>query len=114
MTLVRRGEAILVRFDPAEGSEIRKTRPAVIVSNAAACRSDAVIQVVPVTALSDRPLRPWEARVDSPGSGLEKPSRAVTNQIRTISRERIAHRIGTLSEAELAALDRALRIQLAL
>jgi len=114
MTAPRRGEVVLVRFDPTEGSEIRKTRPAIVVSNAAACRFDAVVQVIPITGLPDRGLRPYEARVDSQGSGLEKPSRAVTNQVCTISRGRIAERIGRLSGAELSTLDRALKIQLGL
>ena len=114
MTAVRRGDVVLVRFDPAEGSKIRRSRPAVVVSNDAACRFDAVVQVVPLTGLPDRPLRPYEAGVGSPGSGLKKPSRAVANQVRTISRGRIDRRLGRLSRRELAALDRSLAIQLGL
>lgn len=114
MMAVGRGEVVLVRFDPAEGSKIRKTRPAIVVSNDAACRFDAVLQVVPLTALPDRDLRPYEARVESPGSGLKKPSRAVTNQVRTVSRSRIAKRLGCLSREELSNLNRALAIQLGL
>ena len=48
-----RGMVVRVRLDPTEGSEIRKTRPAVVVSNDVACRFDAVVQVVPVTNLPD-------------------------------------------------------------
>ena len=114
MTAYRRGDVVLVRFDPAEGSEIRKTRPAVVVSNTVACRFDAVVQVVPLTGLPDRGLRPYEARVDSPGTGLEKPSRAVTNQVRTSARGRVTEQFGRLSRKELSALDRALAIQLGL
>ncbi len=114
MTAVHRGEVVVVRMDPAEGSEIRKTRPAVVVSNNAACRFDAVVQVVPLTALPKRDLRPYEACVDSPVSGVRKPSRAMANQIRTISRSRIAGRLGTASERELESLERALTIQLGL
>ena len=87
MTEVRRGDVVLVRLDPAEGSEIRKTRPAVVVSNRAACHFDAVVQVVPLTGIPERDLRPYEARVDSPSSAVTKPSRAVANQIRTIARQ---------------------------
>ena len=114
MTTVRRGDVVVVRMDPAEGSEIRKTRPAVVVSNDAACRFDAVVQVVPLTSLPGRDLRPYEARVDSPVSGVTKPSRAVTNQIRTIARGRIVDRVGTISAGELSSLERALAIQLGL
>lgn len=103
---------VRVRFDPAEGSEIRKTRPAVVVSNEAACRFDAVIQVVPLTRLPDRELRPYEARVASEGSGVSKPSRLVANQIRTISKRRVSAILGRLDAEEMRSMDRAIRIQL--
>lgn len=113
-TEVERGSVVLVRFDPAEGREIRKTRPAVIVSNNPACRFDAVVQVVPVTRLTGRDLRPYESQVDSTGSGLTKPSRLVANQIRTVSKSRIATVLGRVAPDEMGALNRALSIQLGL
>jgi mRNA interferase MazF len=112
--LIGRGDVVQVRLDPGEGSEIRKTRPAVVVSNRAACRFDSVLQVVPITALPDRPLRPYEALIEKTTSGLAKPSRAVANQIRTIARHRIVKRLGQLSTAERDAVDRAIAIQLGL
>jgi len=111
---LERGSVVTVRFDPTEGREIRKTRPAVVVSNAVACRHDAVVQVVPLTRAANRDLRPFESRVDSAESGLSKPSRSVTNQLRTVSRQRIGKIVGRISPDEEAALDKALRIQLAL
>ncbi len=109
-----RGIVVSVRFDSTEGGEIRKTRPAIVVSNDVACRFDAVVQVVPVTTLPDRELRPYESRCGSRTSGLARPSRAVANQIRTVSRNRIGQTVGRLTSDETAELDRALRIQLAL
>ena len=109
-----RGMVVRVRFDPTEGREIRKTRPAVIVSNDVACRFDAVVQVVPITTLPDRSPRPYEATCGSPASGLARPSRAVANQIRTVSRNRIGSVLGRLTPDEVEALNEALRIQLAL
>jgi len=112
---LERGAVVTVRFDPGEGHEIRKTRPAVVVSNGVACRFDSVVQVVPLTGLPGRPLRPYESRVDaSPTSGLDKASRLVANQIRTISRRRIGAVIGRIAATEKQALDRALRVQLGL
>ena len=109
-----RGSVVSVRFGPSEGREIRRTRPAVVVSNNAAGRFDAVVQVVPVTRMPTRPLRPYESHVDSSGSGLRRASRLVTNQVRTISKQRIGKLLGRISRDEVEALDRALRIQLGL
>jgi mRNA interferase MazF len=103
-----------VRLDPAEGREIRKSRPAVVVSNNAACKYDSVVQVVPITRLPDRGLRPYECRIRSEASGLTRESRAVANQIRTVARHRVSKPIGRLTPHELGALDRAIAIQLGL
>jgi len=111
---LERGAVVRVRFDPAQGREIRKTRPAVVVSNNAACRFDAVVQVVPVTRMPQRPLRPYETLVGSEGCGLAKPSRLVANQVRTVSKRRVVRVLGRIDTAEEQKLDRALRIQLAL
>ena len=109
-----RGSVVRVRFDSSEGSEVRKTRPAVVVSNNAACRFDVVVQVIPVTRLPERQLRPYESLVSSEKSGLARPSRLVTNQVRTISKRRVSRVLGRISEEEERALNQALRIQLAL
>ena len=106
------GDIVRVRLDPGEGREIRKTLPAVILSNNAACRFDSVVQVVPITSLPDRGLRPYEARIAKKPSGLAKPSRAVANQIRTVAKHRIVERLGRLSPAELEDVDQAVSIQL--
>ena len=111
---IDRGSVVRVRFDPAEGREIRKTRPAVVVSNSVACQFDSVVQVVPVTRLPERRLRPYECRVDPGASGLKNPSRLVANQVCTVSRKRIEGVIGRIAAEEEVELDRALRIQLSL
>jgi len=111
---VKRGDVVRVRLDPGEGHEIRKTRPAVVVSNNAACRYDSVLQIVPITRLPERGLRPYESCIDSRSSRLTKPSRAVANQIRTVARHRITKRLGHLSPTELTKLDRAIAVQLGL
>jgi len=111
---IQRGDVVLVRLDPGKGREIRKTRPALVLSNDAACRFDAVVQVVPITALPDRALRPYEAGLVSSEAGLEKPSRAVANQLRTVTKQRILKRLGALTEQEMQAVERAVSIQLGL
>ena len=98
-----------MEFDPAVGSEIRKTRPAVIVSNDAANRNLSRVVVVPVTSNTGRQY-PGEAVVTVDGQS----SKAMVDQIMAADKSRLKSQLDALSKADMLALEDAIKVHLAL
>ena len=105
---MRRGEIWLVTLDPTIGSEIRKTRPAVIVS------SDLIgilplKVIVPLTEWKDRySSASWMVRIDPDDkNGLGKTSAADGLQVRSVSKQRLIKKIGVLQQIQVAQIAQA-------
>jgi mRNA interferase MazF len=115
---VRRGDIVAVSLDPVRGSEVSKTRPAVVVSNDAANATAerlgrGVITVVPVTSNVAR-IYPFQVLLRADQTGLGRDSKAQAEQIRSVAVELIGNRVGRLPPATMTELDEALRVHLAL
>jgi len=106
---VKRGEVWWVEFDPAVGSEVRKTRPAVIVSNDAANRNLARVVVIPLTSNTGRQY-PGEALVWVDGQS----SKAMADQIMAADKARLKSQLGVVGKADMLAVEDAIRVHLGL
>lgn len=106
-TSIERGEVYWINFEPSLGGEIKKTRPAIVLSNNAANAHLNRVQVIPITSNTDR-LYPGEAYVRL---NTEK-RKAMADQLTTVSKQRLGTKIGFLSEDDLGRVEVAVLIQL--
>lgn len=107
----KRGEVWRVNLEPTQGDEIRKMRPAVVISADTLGRLRLRI-IVPVTEWREAfGIFPWMVPLDpDPESGLVKPSAEDTFQIRSVSLSRMVARLGTVSEEALGAISTAVAL----
>lgn len=111
---MKRGEIYFVVLDPTRGSEIQKTRPAVIVSNDAANRASSLVTVVPLTSNVSN-IHPFEVKLAARDTGLTKDSKAMAQQVRTLDKIRFGSvRKGFVPITKMRLIDDALRMHLAL
>ena len=116
--MMRRGDVVWVDLDPVLGSEARKRRPAVVVSNDGANRTAqslgrGVVTVVPVTSRTKK-VYPFQVALPARACGLPKSSKAQAEQIRSVAVQRIGPTVGHLPASLLTELEDAVRLHLAL
>ena len=106
---MKRGEVWWVTFDPALGSEIQKTRPAIIISNDSANRNLKRVVVVPLTTNTSR-VFPGEARVSVAGEFCK----AMSDQLMAADKLRLKEKLATLSKSDMLEVEQAICVHLGL
>jgi mRNA interferase MazF len=114
MLIPKRGEIYIVNFDPTVGSEISKTRPALILQNNIGNRYSPVTIVAAIGSHFKDVIYPTEVLIIPPEGGLSEKSVILLNQIRTIDKKRLVKKIGELNESSVEKINRAIEISLGL
>ena len=105
--MIRRGEIYWVDFRGSVGAEIRKVRPAVVVSSQDHNKFMGTLTVVPLSSARGR-IRPQEVAVPSGVIGDGRASRMATHQIRAVDKSRVGRKLGSLPARFMPALEASL------
>ena len=105
---IKRGEVFLVNFDPTLGSETKKTRPAVVVSNDLNNAHSPIISIAPISSKITR-IYSFEVEIPSGSGGLKTRSKIMVNQTRAVDKIRLVKKIGHLPPEIMLQLARALK-----
>jgi len=107
---MKQGEVWLINLDPTIGAEIKKTRPAVIVSSDGMGKLPLCV-IVPITEWKQHyTIVPWMIQLE-PGNnnGLDKESSADCFQVRTVSKDRFVKKLGFIEEVKMDRIKEGLR-----
>jgi len=110
----KRGEIWLVEFDPSIGTEIQKTRPALVISNNISNENRTKVSLMPITSnVKKEYIFTLFVEPDS-GNCLDKKSSVIIADIMTFDKLRLKNKIGELSKEKLKEVDKKLKLHLEL
>jgi len=113
MGSIKRGEIYLVNFDPTVGAEIRKTRPALVVSNHISNAHSPIVSISPITSNVNR-VYSFEVEIPAETGGLTSRSKIMVHQTRAVDKIRLGKKLGRLPDFLLLQVDRALKLHYSL
>jgi len=108
---VRRGDIYMVDFEPTVGAEIRKVRPALIISCDEANKHLRTVTVIPFSSKTEK-IFPFEVLVTKADSGLEFDSKVKVTQMRAVDKTRLSRQVGTLNDEIISAVEKAILLHL--
>lgn len=110
----KRGDVFIVNFDPTIGSEIKKTRPALVLQNNIGNKYSSVTIVAAITSHNpEEKLYPTEVFIEATDEGgLDNDSAILLSQIRTVDKQRLVNKLGSVSTTTMLEVNKALEISL--
>ncbi|HBR21277.1 MAG TPA: MazF family transcriptional regulator [Nitrospiraceae bacterium] len=108
-----RGDIYLVDFAPSVGAEIRKKRPALIISCNEANKHLRTVMVIPFSSKIDK-VYPFEVLVKKEAGGLDVDSKLKVTQMRSVDKIRLKKYVGTLNDDIIVELEKAIKLHLAM
>ncbi len=109
MASIKRGQVVLVNFDPTVGAEAKKTRPAVVVSNDINNVHSPIISISPITSNVTK-VYSFEVEIPPGMAGLKTRSKVMVNQTRAVDKIRLIKQLGRLPEKIMLDINRALKL----
>lgn len=109
MESIKQGDVFLVNFDPSVGAEVKKVRPAVVVSNDINNEHSPIISIAPITSNATR-VYSFEVEIPAGTSNLTSRSKIMVNQTRAIDKVRLVQLIGSLPVALMAQVKAAMKL----
>jgi len=113
MGSIKRGEVYLVNFDPTVGAEIRKRRPALVVSNDISNAHSPIVSLSPITSTVTR-VYSFEVEIPAKAGGLTHRSKIMVHQTRAVDKTRLGKKLGRLPDSIMSQVDRALKLHYSL
>lgn len=103
----QKGEVYLAALDPTVGRELQKTRPAVVVSNNHFNELTEMVIIMPITSGQHKYVH--DITINPPEGGLRKPSRIVTEQVRSVDKDRLGKKLGNVRALTLFAIEETIK-----
>ena len=110
---MKRGDIYFVDFDPSRGAEIKKKRPALIISADEANRYLSTVMVIPFSTKIEK-VYPFEVLVKKGESGLPADSKLKIPHMRAVDKARLTRYVGTIHEETIEAVEKAIKLHLSI
>ena len=111
---VKRGDIYYADLSPVVGSEQGGIRPVLIVQNDVGNKFSPTVIAAAITSQRDKTNLPTHIRVDADGCGLSKDSIVLLEQVRTIDKQRLKEKMGSLDQGAMNKIDKALSVSFGL